>query len=194
MYCRLRRGGGCDSRSDGSGELSGRRHTMQKIAYAASNRLPTLLKEEPKFSSAAARPCHLDNTRQTNQRYALTASLSQIASSRQKAFQTDCEDEQDTNAPPESNSLKPDVLCKVRSLPALLQLHSQFVPSFASAPPLIAQGVKYPSSSATLLEDLLRLRTAIVTRIVFTQRIRPIEFCKDNRPSMIKDLCVRQTF
>ena len=47
MYCRLRRGGGCDSRSDGSGELSGRRHTMQKIAYAASNRLPTLLKEEP---------------------------------------------------------------------------------------------------------------------------------------------------
>ena len=46
MYCRLRRGGGCDSRSDGSGELSGRRHTMQKIAYAASNRLPTLLKEE----------------------------------------------------------------------------------------------------------------------------------------------------
>lgn len=49
MYCRLRRGGGCDSRSDGSGELSGRRHTMQKIAYAASNRLPTLLKEEPLF-------------------------------------------------------------------------------------------------------------------------------------------------
>ena len=52
MYCRLRRGGGCDSRSDGSGELSGRRHTMQKIAYAASNRLPTLLKEEPKIIMA----------------------------------------------------------------------------------------------------------------------------------------------
>ena len=51
MYCRLRRGGGCDSRSDGSGELSGRRHTMQKIAYAASNRLPTLLKEEPEILS-----------------------------------------------------------------------------------------------------------------------------------------------
>ena len=52
MYCRLRRGGGCDSRSDGSGELSGRRHTMQKIAYAASNRLPTLLKEEPEILTA----------------------------------------------------------------------------------------------------------------------------------------------
>ena len=34
---------------DGSVELSGRRHTMQKIAYATSNRLPTLLKEEPDF-------------------------------------------------------------------------------------------------------------------------------------------------
>ena len=44
-----------DLRSDGSGELSGRRLTMQKIAYAASNRLPTLLKDEPVFAFACLR-------------------------------------------------------------------------------------------------------------------------------------------